>query len=120
MEIKDQVCSLELARRLKELGVEKESYFEWLFYPEKMEWKASPAFKNQIGYSAYTASELGELLPNWVQIKRNDNQFEVGTLTWINKCEYDWNCYAGDRYLANALAKMLIFLLENKLIEEKQ
>jgi len=29
MKLEDQVCSLELAKRLKELGVEQESLFYW-------------------------------------------------------------------------------------------
>jgi hypothetical protein len=30
MELEKQVCSLELAKRLKELGVEQQSYFVWV------------------------------------------------------------------------------------------
>ncbi|MEZ5898042.1 MAG: hypothetical protein R3D51_00980 [Hyphomicrobiaceae bacterium] len=29
MKLEDQVCSLELAKRLKELGVKQDSYFDW-------------------------------------------------------------------------------------------
>ena len=30
MKIEEQVCSLQLARKLKELGIAKDSYFYWV------------------------------------------------------------------------------------------
>ncbi len=64
MKLEEQVCNLELSKRLKELGVKQESLFWWCIEPE--------AFKNRDWYigdtndrkfSAFTVAELGDLLP---------------------------------------------------------
>jgi hypothetical protein len=76
MKIHDQVCSLELAIKLKELGVEQNGLWSWcksigppwntrpkdewdlqLDGPEENEPNSSEC------YSAFTVAELGELLP---------------------------------------------------------
>lgn len=124
MKIEDQVCSLELAKKLKELGVKQESLFyhqvgidksiirfEAKEFGEKMQPKLKVKW-----FSAFTVAELGELLPT--------NQ--VQTLKWLNQyyCEA-WEDVVDKlrpitRYVdskeADARAKMLIYLLENKLI----
>ena len=119
MELKKQVCSLELAKRLKELGVKKESLFWWDYfgspeYPVRLKRKEDMDF----GYiekqcSAFTVAELGELLPEeYWSIKSTEPK---GL----------WACIylgLGIEHLtestteADARAKMLVYLLENKLI----
>lgn len=91
MKLESQVCSLELAKRLKELGVEQESYFYWADEELVVKWDEAQggglAFEDgksvyrenyQDGwtqdyeikeiYSAFTVAELGSILiycPEW-------------------------------------------------------
>jgi hypothetical protein len=65
MELEKQVCSLELAKKLKELGVKQESYWYWLQMTEGPRLftlveavRLDPIFP----YSAFTVAELGEVL----------------------------------------------------------
>lgn len=114
------VTSLELSKRLKALGVKQESEFYWIAGCI-MAWPDTT-----IGEcSAFLASELGELLP--LYLKRDANKgisFSVETdglqiyKSYDNKVwivSYSYNSES-DRSLANCLAKMLIYLIENKLI----
>lgn len=135
MKIEDQFCSFELAKILKELGVKQESLVYWLptFH--------SP-FKNNLGMkgsfnekyhhntmiSAFTVAELGEMLC----------QFNIVTHQYKKGSKYIYNVTVGDMEMrinknyvssfsfeekteADARAKMLIYLIENKLIHcEKQ
>lgn len=123
MELEQQVCSLELAKKLKELGVKQESFAYWfsqtyavepvLIYGEGAErvfanWNGKkPPTSNGGLNSAFTVAELGEMLPPYGVTR---------------KCPMgDWHC--GDSELgikadteADARAKLLIYLLENKLL----
>jgi len=72
MKLEDQVISLELAEKLKDLGVKQESYFYWesaQVYPKEGR-KFSVHRKSEFsdgfvrgsnGFSAFTVSELGEM-----------------------------------------------------------
>lgn len=146
MILSDQVCSLELAKRLKELGVKQESYF---YYAEQSEsdWKAihlSRPWNNT--YSAFTVAELFALLPHRITLPEGApyNLFRLRVekgiwcretitdpLTYFYSVNYlgdttsqemDWMFRPmmqniTDEIPANAFAKMLAYLLENKLYE---
>lgn len=66
MKLEDQVCSFELAKELKELGVFQDSLFYWNkdgkgIYTgsvKKIAFETDP-----LEFSAFTVSELGEILP---------------------------------------------------------
>lgn len=149
MKLEQQVVSLELAKKLKELGVKQEGLYVWTnqTIPETL-WSVGE-FEARWGsqggaydeFIAFTVAELGEMLPDYT--------IELGNLK-IGKCETDhmtmkkhkkgwWNisywtwenAYTknkdiflreNDKYLqqadteADARAKMLIYLIENKLI----
>ena len=70
MKIEDQVCSLELSKKLKELGVKQDSIFYWIngvitdinVSPEQTRNLWYPAHSYTL-YSAFTVAELGEMLP---------------------------------------------------------
>jgi len=130
MTLENQVCSLELSKRLKELGVKQVSLFYWFFLNGK--WYVSD--KDREGYremvSAFTVAELGEMLPNYVStsncgggrhservdylVCENQNAREA----WIRGTRKEYICTDfRDKNEANARAKMLIYLLENELIE---
>ncbi len=121
MELSDQVCSLELAKRLKELGVKQESLF---WHTEQLN-KNHKSIYNPIipvelkddshnFYSAFTVAELGEMLP----------YYNYSIMFSIRFCDI----YLGhptkgsiifkESTEANARAKMLIYLIENNLWEE--
>src|ERR1044071_3781768 len=77
MKIEDQVCTLEQAKRLKELGVVQESEFYWMKWITVLEdgteheWKV--VFNKAWGeyYSAYTVAESGVMLPDVTVSYRN-------------------------------------------------
>ena len=70
MTLEQQVCSLELAKRLKELGVQQESYFNWILNANDnwLVWDDTMRSDYETGrekdaISAFTVAELGEMLP---------------------------------------------------------
>ncbi|MDD4892411.1 MAG: hypothetical protein PHH73_00230 [Candidatus Rickettsiella isopodorum] len=139
MNLEKQVCGLELAKRLKELGVKQESYFYHyngrlihFEYDEKRVKDYNPIDMKWIYYSAFTCTELGEMLPEQIRLDKNDISYTI-TNFWSdalykNKrlfcCGYSHinsikSFYIWDDTEANCRASMLIFLLENKLMELK-
>ncbi len=118
----EQICvSLELSKKLKELGVDAPSYFKW----ESREGGYSEIFHSKATscahayYPAYIASELGELLPIFARAY-NQLSIEKGSVyKWAVKyeCSREGECAIYDDKLSDALAKTLIYLLENGLIK---
>jgi hypothetical protein len=135
MKLESQVVSLDLAKRLKELGVKQESYFRWV--SENTVWcfaegeqNDPPKYRN--GISAFTVAELGEMLPHqiirdgdpceFIQVKSPSGQYGIklqqyvpqfGSMFYKQPKEYAF--FLKDTE-ADARAKMLIYLVENKLI----
>jgi len=131
MKKEKQVVSLELAKRLKKLGVKQNSQWYWeirIFqlapdwmkntpdaqlmecdYEKKEDWKH---YKFEY-YSTFTVAELGEILPYYVHSYKEDAR------------SGRWCCDEGDKQCfsdteANARAKMLIYLVEcNKIQRAK-
>lgn len=130
MTLEQQVCSLDLAKRLKELGVKQESLFMWSVSArldgsdrrEKL-WLTEKArdlviLANRAGalYSAFTVGELGEMLMDGRLTQYCFKQTQgwgwksftlLGTPVVFTE-------YSDTE--ADARAKMRIYLLENKLI----
>lgn len=132
MKLEDQVVSLELAKRMKELGFEQESYFRWANINAKdgVVWDlyVHPSIDNRphpdlwkFGISAYTVAELGEMLPCNAfsgKIKTTETTDPDSKELICFEC---WNNgFGGGRYYedteADARAKMLIYLKENNLL----
>jgi len=123
MKLEDQVCSLELAKKLKELGVKQESLFRWNEgdgIEDRLEY--IPAFSNKTHelVSAFTVAELGEMLPGntsglyfVTQKGLMGNSWYVDALTVVGHSKV---CLTTAETEADARAKMLIHLIENKLI----
>ena len=77
MRIEQQVCSLALAKRMKELGAKQESLFYWLEEKDNQPFLMNSGNTSKYGaipsnyredegwnyYSAFTVAELGEMLP---------------------------------------------------------
>ena len=133
--LENQVVSLELAKKLKSLNVKQESLFYWITHPYTGE--------NQVIYyedrnqlrddfidnryklvSAFTVAELGMMLPSRLWVDKKQYWIEYYFDDGIKK----WNLYfitenrekvlhiVYEKTEADARAKMLIYLLENKLI----
>ncbi len=71
MKLENQVCSLEIAKKLEELGVNKESLFYWVVSKDHS--SIHLGVDIQLGnidwdemYSAYTVAELGKMLPRQI------------------------------------------------------
>lgn len=119
MQIEDQVVSLELAKKLKELGVNQDSLFWWCSPRENFYWvRYSPLKEFPVVCSAFTVAELGEMLPPFVttekylcQGKPRFNTHEENSIE-----QHSWH----DDRESDARAKMLIHLIKNKLIQFKQ
>lgn len=132
MNIESQVCSLELAKKLKELGVKQCSLFWWEEYPSLINLKYIPyrlgmENENIKFYSAFTVSELGEMLPTkiywkdesaeyvYLFIKKYPDEYHISYCDLDDKW-FDW-FVTKDKKEANARAKILINLIENSLIK---
>jgi len=130
MTLENLVCSLESAKRLKELGVPQKSLYYWQRgeltptfnqHPPFTEYKWSLGADGE--FSAFTASELGEMLPSSVdgllsyaglRLEKTDGNF------WTVSYESFENVVLMEKSagtLADAMAFMLIYLLENNLMK---
>jgi hypothetical protein len=140
MKLEDQVCSLELAKRLKELGIKQESEFYWLdgnvMSVDKIEW-ARIEFNSELTtyslkeiYSAFTVVELGEGLPDKMEFTNGTEISSKGShilyfwcVMGVEKRIYCIGFYDRPETLqiadteANARALMLIYLIENGLVK---
>lgn len=115
--IDQHVVSLELSKRLKELGVPQKSVFVYASNGlREVIYHRLPHYrKNEFTCSAFLASELGEMLPK-------------GSYSLLTeyKGQWSWQCkspkgsfvngFQSDMNEADARATLLIHLLENSLI----
>ena len=140
MKLEQQVVSLELAKKLKELGVRQESCFYWSIpSPDKAEdektriilqkdcevmlcHKQSEWGEFFESVSAFTVAELGEMLPLLTKCWKGEPS-DGNEGDWI--CEFmDFDKYGFAKGMkvttadteADARAKMLIYLIENNLL----
>jgi hypothetical protein len=131
MILDEQVISLELAKKLKELGVKQESLFSWM--PNGTEgWEIRDTryvSKSPARSSAFTVAELGEIMP-WKPIKIKIGVYILDLSEKLGKKEW-WsmlhaisssksNLYNHKEKAdteANSRAKMLIYMLENKIVK---
>lgn len=135
-QIEKQLVNLVLSEKLKKLGVPQDSQFYW----------TNPGMQNGMflvfgqeqddDVSAFGVAELGEMLPYHLPKKdphENLKSLEFYCASWEKKSESRWGTGTwGIQYVedlgqkcfhfeeadteADARAKMLIYLLENKLI----
>lgn len=124
MRLEDQVCSLELAKRLKELGVKQESNFWWAiskdrpgdgwFFCHPIHWKHHAHLYE--GISAFTVAELGEILSKrWNPISSALDGLPIFNGEW---CWYDEGILrVKEKTEADARAKMICHLIEQGLMK---
>lgn len=119
MKLEQQVVSLELAKKLKSLGVKQESAFYWVYSKMSSFWQVlyGPYHGGADTIAAFTVAELGEMLPN----------NKVHTLKWFGQ----FYCEAWDDVVektnpitrcvsdteADARAKMLVYLIEQGIVK---
>jgi len=124
MKLENQVCGLELAKRLKELGIKQDSLWYWgrYYHHNKDDWELSDisSFENLNAeyYSAFTVAELGEMLPYTVfsheYLRNNASVWRcIKDIDGKKIKKFDANTEA------NARCQMLIYLIENKIIDVK-
>ena len=115
-QLEKQVCSLELAKRLKELRVEQESLFSWFEVPgykgsyDIVFHSDSASYMKKMA-AAFTVAELGEMWKKW---NIDEPLPHIG--------QNGWYWYRGETEIrekteANARAKMLIHLIEKGLVK---
>lgn len=123
MKLEDQVVSLELAKKMKELGFEQESHFCWHnvkslggygVYPFNEYRKLHNEDGTEKNYSAYTVAELGEMLPIYTTVTKSKS----GYMVMVDLDDSGETVTSSDKLEANARAKMLIYLKENNLLED--
>lgn len=130
MKLQSQCCTLEQAKRLKELGVKQESLFKWNcqtnygfggIHENREDWNiiyGNPPLLSELVYSAFTCAELGEMLPDRVPetidgkwlIQQKVGLWEVGYGNQTTDVSFE------AKNEAEACSSMLIYLIENKLI----
>ena len=142
MKLEDQVCSLELAKKLKELGVKQDGLFRWYRDSQEAHGHRPPIFYvsreeensfDECMADAFTVVELVEMLPVEIEIgeKKDQKRFhiylakEYGDFSdevqyfveyQERKTNYGLEVQRCADTEADTCAKMLIYLLENKLI----
>lgn len=134
LKLEEQTCSKESSMRLEQLGVPQESlfyYVEFNYGDNPNHWPGSVKPKNEYRlkfgrpngqyingiwqggplkyFSAFTASELGELLPTRFEVFKHDEG-------WDATDDHNLICYE-IKNEAEARAKLLIYLLESGLCQ---
>jgi hypothetical protein len=138
MKLEQQVTSLELSKKLKELGIKQDAFWSWY---DSTDYDDTPRLNRtdencptcclpqqtwEAKYSAFTVAELGEMLPGDFQHKIREETY-TAYLHFDKDCNDEWNLWVGINRIsqfgdftstkeADARAKLLIYLLENKLI----
>lgn len=117
MELSSQVVSLEIAKKLKELGVKQDAYHSWCFIEAHNDYELDNGSCSNM-YSAFTVAELGEMLPEkcFVTDKQDGKWWNVKYLDPHDVSKNYTTAHEGE---ADARGKMLIYLLENNLIDKK-
>lgn len=127
MKIENQVTSLELSKRLCELGIPQESLFVWIrkfpiddYMIIGSNWREDVFWRNEIKtigeYSAFTVAELGlprgyfteKVADHYGSFSREQDSFGNNRITLIIGTEAETE--------ADSRAKMRVYLIENKLI----
>ena len=131
MKLEQQVCGREWSEKLKKLGVKQESLYYWTTAKDENEIQLQrlsfiPEENSMYNfYSAFTVAELGEMLPRQIELthprrslKKNFWKIIYREPLQVKEGEIRSNTYAVEATTeANARAKMMVHLLENKLIK---
>ena len=119
MKLEQQCCSLELAKRLKELGVKQESFFYYYYSTILKSWLISvhkDIERDLDDISAFTVAELGNMFPFACVISTYNGGISGYVCESIAIPYHNKIPEINGETEADARAKMLIYLLENNLI----
>lgn len=130
MKLEDQVCSLELAKRLKEIGVKQESYFYYTTCNDctkeygSQEWSLEEGISHGENISAFTIAELGEMLPSLIgpdldYYLKIDKVKDGWLVAYVKNDNLPPLAFYDGTKEADVRSKLLIHLIENKLIETR-
>ena len=145
MKHEKQVSNLELSKELKLLGVKQDSlHYYYRTYDEEQgdkqeyinkkwvqtyqtekyelhsidsEWSGNQGVHD---YSAFSVAELGEMLPKDILVGEESYGHLIvmkGYNVWHCVYDGDYRTTSRDTLLANAMAKMLIWCIENKKVK---
>lgn len=135
MKLEQQVCNLELSQKLKALGVKQESHFKYCgghtMYDEDEEngkWEdcgntdllGSDEYCDSFGLtcefttSAFTVAELGEMLSSTLFKLHITKIGDIWVIQYDS--QNDIEAYASAENEADCRAKILVYLIENRLI----
>jgi len=131
MKLEDQVCSLDLAKRLKELGVKQESIFSWFVpyaAPEnaevgRFELVSDHAKTIMDISSAFTVAELGEIIQkalpdkvfHWWWSEQVEIRSQYVGLGPRHGGTVEHTAHASTE--ADARARLLVYLIEQGLVK---
>lgn len=118
MKIEKQVCSLEQAKKLNELGVKQEislyAFNQWNYKvmgdTSSGVWQLENKHQSDSFYSAFTVAELGDLLGYLITKKRLEVPDEITERYARNEDDYT------ALYSPNLLSDTIIYWLENNLV----
>ena len=142
MKLEEQLTSLELSKKLKDLGVNQESLYYWERCGGEIvvscaewhdswtgEWGNGHELLETLIASAFTVAELGDMLPSCIKTKggilfehwsrdKQDSQWfcDYLPLGFSQDDEIESESMQVADTEANARAKMLIYLIKNKLL----
>lgn len=134
MTLEQQCCSLDLAKRLKELGVKQESLCSWK--PDRQQlptmteaakmstrWMLFSSPPSEQDFSAFTSAELLNELPPNITVEKTtcvEDERRYVSLSFDRSNSPGDDGWELDRFYAatpaDALAKMLVHLLESNLL----
>lgn len=138
MKLESQVCTLEQAKKLKELGLFQFGNFHYVIRNDKAEFHFGYDVETkEDGYHAFSVAELGKILPEWLTMNEKEyrlNQWknppDSNSVVNPSTVTYYATCYQNiynemDRKPneifktteAETRAALLIYLLENKLVD---
>lgn len=128
MKIEQQVISLPLAKKLAGLGVKKEGIFAYVEQNELEPWLSyyeNPIFCTDEKYTTtYTASELMQMLPETILGEKGAGYLFVEKWNDDYAVYYSKAAKVGDKIiqltLAEALGEMLVWLIEQKLVNVEE
>lgn len=122
-------CDQELSKQLKDLGIKQTSMYYWFTDGINNQLSENTDYirgiygyggKRDAKYSAFTASELGNMLPEEVIY---ENAWKDLTINVVGKhwaVWYDKDNKRKDNNLADAMAKMLIYLIESGFVKAQE
>ena len=134
MKLETQVVNKELSKKLKKLKVKQDSLWYYLITKEGIRISQRERIEIEVAltdpiigeevYSAFTVAESMEGLPTYLEGGNWDLTIQKTDVGYIVSYQNGYGeCYKGESScspsLANTLAKMRIYLIENKLMEAK-